>query len=143
MKILKKVKKIIDNYKFQKVKDIIELTDDCKNIYHYINKNPESKIVFRAFSAEKDDSYLLRRYRDHIPKGWYGFCIGSPIIPVWSTIIEEILDVCIEADPNFEIHQIKLKFGGIRFYCESSIIEDLHEVESLIENTLFDEALIF
>lgn len=140
MKILKKVKKIIDNHKFQKVKDIIELTDDCKNVYQYQHKNRDS---IDLFLPEKDDSYLIRRYRDHIPKGWYGFSIGSPIIPVWSTIIEEILDVCIEADPNFEIHQIKLKFGGIRFYCESSIIEDLHEVESLIENTLFDEALIF
>ena len=30
------------------------------------------------------------------------------------------MDLCILNDPDFEIHQIKLKFGGIRFYVNSS-----------------------
>ena len=58
-------------------------------------------------------------------------------------IIEKILDLCILNDPDFEIHQIKLKFGGIRFYVQSNVIEDIFDVESLIENTFYDRALIF
>jgi len=58
-------------------------------------------------------------------------------------IIREIVLVCIKANPNFEIHQIKMKFGGIHFYCHSEVIEDLNEVDGLIMDKLFDKALIY
>jgi hypothetical protein len=136
MKILDKVQKIFNQYELKP----IELPTEFKNVYVFLRAYPEFR---KDFEPEKDDSYLIRRYRDHIPKGWYGFDIGSPIVPVWSTIIEQIVDVCLEADPNFEIHQIKIKFGGIRFYVHSETIEDVHEVESLIGTMLFDRALIY
>jgi len=136
MKILDKVQKIFNQYELKP----IELPTEFKNVYVFLRAYPEFR---KDFEPEKDDSYLIRRYRDHIPKGWYGFDIGSPIVPVWSTIIEQIVDVCLEADPNFEIHQIKIKFGGILFYVHSETIEDVHEVESLIGTMLFDRALIY
>jgi hypothetical protein len=87
--------------------------------------------------------FLIKKYRQHIPKGHYGFSIGEPIIPQWNEILDKIVEVCIAADPNFEIRQVKLKFGGICFYVHSDVIEDLHEVEVQIGNTLFDRGLIY
>jgi hypothetical protein len=138
MKILDKVQEVFNRHQFKPI-DIDE-SGIFPNIYLYLRSHPEMK---KLFEPEKNDGYLLRKYKDHIPRGWYGFDIGEPTVPVWSTIIDEILDICLEADPKFEIHQIKMKFGGIRFYCNSELIEDLHEVESLIDNTLWDKALIY
>ena len=58
-------------------------------------------------------------------------------------ILDEILELCTENDTDFEIHQIKLKFGGIRFYVHSDIIEDINDVEMCIEDNLYDPALIY
>ena len=136
MKILDKVQEIEKRYGLKP----IELPAEFKNVYHFLNKYPEFR---EDFVSEKTDSYFCVKYKNHIPRGWYGFSIGDPIVPTWNNIIEEILDICIEADPNFEIHQIKIKFGGVRFYCGSEVIEDLMEVERLVENSLWDAALIY
>jgi hypothetical protein len=136
MKILDKVQEIFNQYELKP----IELSAEYKDVYMFLRAYPEFR---KDFEPEKDDSYLFQKYKDHIPRGWYGFDMGSPIVPVWSRIIEQIVDVCLEADPLFEIHQIKIKFGGIRFYVDSDIIEDIHEVESLIGTMLFDRALIY
>ena len=86
---------------------------------------------------------LNKKYREYIPQGWYGFDIGTPIIPAWMEIIDNIVELCVENDPDFEIHQIKLKFGGICFYVYSNVIDDIHDIEYLILNTLNDRALIY
>jgi len=136
MKILDKIQEIFNQYELKP----IELPKEFKDVYMFLRAYPEFK---KNFEPEKNDGYLLRRYRDHIPRGWYGFDIGEPIVPVWSTIIEKIVDACLEADPNFEIHQIKIKFGYMCFYCGSDVIEDLHEVECLIAHKLQDRALVY
>jgi len=136
MKILNKIKEIFDQHELKP----IELPDGYKNIYDFLRANP---VESENYESEINDIYLLKKYREYIPKGWYGFDIGTPIIPEWMKIIDEIVETCIEIDPIFEIHQIEIKFGGIRFYCGSEVIEDLHEIESLIEDSLWDVALIY
>jgi hypothetical protein len=136
MEILDKVREVFNQYDLKP----IELPKDFKDVYLFLRKYPEFS---KDFKSSIDDSDLNQKYRKHIPKGWYGFDIGTPIVPVWMEIIDKIVEGCTAFDPNFEIHQIKLKFGGIRFYCSSEIIEDLHEVEYFIENKLFDRALIY
>lgn len=130
MKILEKVKEIFE-------KQPIEYVDiKIDNLYEFDDKN------YTKYHTDKERD-LFKKYDKYIPHGWYGFAIGNPIIPQWLDLIDKVLDLCIDKDPSFEIHQIKLKYGGIRFYCESSVIEDLFEVESYIEIKLFDEKLIY
>lgn len=137
MKILDKVQKIFSGYELKP----IELPDkNYKNVYMFLYDYPE---FGKNFKSEIEDCDLNEKYKLRIPTGWYGFDIGTPIVPAWMEIIDKIVEICITADPDFEIHQIKLKFGGIRFYCGSQIIEDLHDVEYLIDNNLFDRALIY
>jgi hypothetical protein len=136
MKILDKIKEVFSQYELKP----LVLPEGHKDVYSFLRAYPEFK---KDFETEKDDVYFIKKYRKHIPKGWYGFSIGSPIVPEWNEIIDNVLEICIKEDPDFEIHQIKIKFGGIRFYCGSQVIEDINEVERLIDTTLFDRALIF
>lgn len=136
MKILDKVQEIFNQYE---LKPLI-LPESFTDVYAFIRAYPD---FGKDFLPEIRDVNLNEKYLKHIPKGWYGFDIGTPIVPEWMEIINKIVEVCVIADPDFEIHQIKLKFGGIRFYCSSQIIEDLHDIEYLIENNLFDKALIY
>ena len=136
MKILEDVKSIFDKYDLKP----IELPDGVVKFYQHIRENPE---IDKLYTTPKTDPYLCKKYADHIPQGWYGFDIGTPIIPEWIDILDEIVELCIKSDTEFQIHQIKLKYGGIRFYVQSSVIEDIFDVEDLIGDKLFDELLIY
>jgi hypothetical protein len=121
MKLLQQVKEIIDRY------DLKPLESKGAVVNH----------------PTKDDSYFIEKYDKFIPKGWYGFAIGTPTPKEWMDLLDEILSLLTSHDPDFQIHQIKTKFGGIRFYVASREIEDLDDIEDLIEDTLFDEVLIY
>jgi len=135
MKLLPEVKKIIDSYNLKPIK----LPDKYINVYQYQKDYPNVK----DFDSEKDDIYFFNKYDNHIPEGWYGFSLGDPIVPEWCDIIEKILDVLIKNDPKLEIHQIKVKYGYVCFYCQTNIIEDIDDIEILIANELTEPKLIY
>ena len=137
MKLLPDVEKIFANYDLKP----IVLPKNVKNIYRYNDTHPADCTLL--YNPIVTDKYLNKKYREYIPRGWYGFDIGTPIIPAWMEIIDNIVELCVENDPDFEIHQIKLKFGGICFYVYSNVIDDIHDIEYLILNTLNDRALIY
>ena len=117
----------------------IELPDGYFNIYKYLEKFPNER---KKYDNDMDLCFI-KKYRNNISQGHYGFAIGSPIKMEWLKLIEEVLDFLILNDPDVGIHQSKMKYGGIRFYCESKVIKDLFEIENLITDTLFDESLIY
>ena len=91
--------------------------------------------------------YLFQSWAYKVEKGWYG--IDLPGVPfVWALIIDKFLDELNKVAPEFKIHQIKLKMGGLRFYvddlltdpAEKKIIRD--QIDKL-ENTLYSEDLIY
>jgi hypothetical protein len=136
MKIFDEVKAIFSRYELKP----LVLPDGHGNVYSLINANPDLK---KDYIPEKNDTYFMKKYGTHVPKGWYGIDVGNPINPMWMEILDEVIELCVKSDPNFEIHQVKLKFGGIRFYVHSEIIEDIFEAECLIEGKLYDDALIY
>lgn len=136
MKILEQIEEIFNQYELEP----IDLEGKFPNVYRYLDIYPHE---LQKFMSDKHDSYLVNKYREHIPQGWYGFAIGHPIIPEWCEIIDKTLELCIQIDPDFEIHQIKLKFGRICFYVFSDKITDTHDVEVLFANRLYDRALIW
>jgi hypothetical protein len=84
----------------------------------YVAKNIEELRV----GCHELERNLLNKYKKYIPKGWYGFSLGSPLPKGWYNIIEEFLDYLIELENKkkigkFEIHQIKSKFGGVKILC--------------------------
>ena len=136
MKLLPEIQKIFDGYDLKP----IEIPEGYKNVYDTSSKIPEFK---NQFLSDKDDGYFIHKYSAHIPRGWYGFSIGTPIVPEWNEIIDMILEICIANDPDFEIHQIKLKWGCMYFSVDSDVIEDTSEIDVLIMQTLYDKALIY
>jgi hypothetical protein len=117
-----------------------------KNVY----MNRDTKLDGECVQAENK---LLEKYRQYIPKGWYGFSLGSPVPLSWFKIIDDFLTYLVSLEQlnkiqDFEIHQIKLKFGGLRFYvsykCEDEELREFIELQiDKLENSLFDEKLIY
>ena len=137
MKCFDEVKKIINSYNIEPIK----LPEGYKNVYELIRDIPEVKDNYTP--EEKNDFFFLKKYKEHISHGHYGFSIGTPVDPKWNEIIDEVLETLIHHDPNFEIQAIKIKFGFMCFYVSSEVIEDIHEIEVLIMKTLSDKALIY
>lgn len=91
--------------------------------------------------------YLYQTWAYRIPKGWYGFDLES--VPfVWAQIIQEVLYELEKVAPIFEIHQIKLKFGGLRFYIKTNLADEtlnqsIHESISKLESALYADQLVY
>lgn len=137
MKLLNQVQEIIKNNPWEKYK----IPEGYKSLYTYLNEDVTRR-KFPEYCSVKNDSVLFKKYDSFIPQGWYGFAIGDPIHPEWMEIIDQVLELCTIQDPDFEIHQIKTKYGSIRFYVQSSIIEDINKIEDLMEE-LYDEVLVY
>lgn len=137
MKLLKEVKEILDKYSLS-----VEIPDEYKSVYQYRDAHP-NKVEEEFSHPEINDGYLFNKYKNNIPHGWYGFAIGNPTPRNWFVVIDEIVKLLIKKEPEIGIHQIKMKYGGIRFYVGSSEIEDINEIEDLIEETLYNEKLIY
>ena len=136
MKLLPEVIEIINNHNPQP----IILPNENLNVREYLKSNPKKIYDFLSF---KNDHYFLKLYGEYVSKGHYGFALSCPINPVWSEIIDDILEICINEDPNFQIFQIKIKFGRVCFYVQSDVIEDVVEIQILLSKRLFDEKLIY
>lgn len=77
---------------------------------------------------------LLNKYEKHIPSGWYGF---DGIPDEWCDDIDDLLSRMIEKIPDLEIHQIKTKFGGLRFYTnchDPELNKEINELEDKCQN---------
>lgn len=136
MELFDKINKIIEKYDLQHI--------ECgphKNVYEMIKEDESLKEKF--VHKKINDSYLCKKYKNNIPKGWYGFDIGTPINPIWMEIIDKIVNLCVKTDPNIELKQIKIKFGGIDFHVYSEVITDTHNIFKLISTKLRDQALIY
>lgn len=77
-----------------------------------------------AGEYEEDLVKILKR----IPDGW-GRWISCD--KGWYPLITELDKALVELDPNYTIHQVKEKFGGLRYYASST---------SSVAHDLIDEA---
>lgn len=85
---------------------------------------------------------LNNKYADRIPKGWYGFSLGTPTPVLFFDVIEEFLDYAIEQCPNLVILQVKIKFGGLRLYIDR-VTEQIAKECFELQDLLFDSKLIY
>jgi len=133
--MIKKVLEILDKYDLD-----VHIPDKYETVYKY--RFYEEENCEKEFcSSEITDSTLFEKYRKYIPKGWYGFSIGEPTPPNWFKCIDEILEMLTKEDPELEIHQIKMKYGGIRFYVDSKNIENFSEICNVMESSMYDKKL--
>ena len=115
-------------------------------------QNEKVKEKYSKNCSEKE-SALLKKWKPYVPDGWYGFSLGSPCPENWYNIIDEFLEYLVKLQNEnkihlFEIHQIKIKFGGLRFYVSWSCDDgELGEYLNLqiekLERHLHDDKLIY
>jgi len=128
------------------IKKILKKYDAFKRNYWYPDIENPYKTELKA--STDLESNLQEKWESHIGDMWYGFSIGRPCPDVWFNIIDEFLEYIKTISPKFEIHQIKMKLGGIRFYVEVNLEdEELKEFVNYqideLEYQLFDEKLIY
>ena len=93
------------------------------------------------------DLYLFMKWAYRVEKGWYGFSLADAPL-VWAMIIDKYLARLEVEAPDFKIHQIKLKFGGLRFYVQLNLNDNLKaemllEEIGRLEELLQDKKLIY
>jgi hypothetical protein len=126
-----------------KAQELIKKYSLKPNSYYLNNLNPYKERNEELNKlCEKKEAALIKKYKDRIPNGWYGFSFGTPIPIVWFEVIDEFLEWLINQNPEVEIHQIKIKFGGCRFGIEALTDEEYSLCQEL-EDVLFDEKLIY
>ena len=64
------------------------------------------------------DIFLFQKWAYRVGKGWYGFDLGD-IPRAWADVLDDFLAWMESQCPDFEIRQIKIKFGGLRFYIDT------------------------
>lgn len=104
-------------------------------------------INYNIKSLNDPSIYLFQKWAYKVEKNWYGLDLeGVPF--TWAVILDKFLEYVNEKCPNFKIHQIKLKMGGIRFFIELNCNDDklTEEVKNEIrelENWLYHKDLIY
>jgi len=60
---------------------------------------------------------LEQKWLHKVTPNWYGFAVEG-IADDWAVKIDDYLTWLEKVRPQFEIHQIKVKFGGLRVYLD-------------------------
>ena len=78
---------------------------------------------------------MFQKWAYRVGKGWYGFALGN-IPRVWTEVLDDFLCRLEIQCPDFEIHQIKMKGGGVRIYLGTKnnfVIPDEHIRSEIFE----------
>jgi hypothetical protein len=70
--------------------------------------------VIRELGMDKEPKVELKPILDRIPAGWGQWV---DVGPGWEPIVLELNQQLSAIDPAYEVHQVKEKFGGLRYYC--------------------------
>ena len=94
MKLLKSVEKI-----FKKKYHPFEMPDESfKNIYQYIEANPEEKA---KYIHPKNDAYFNEKYKDYLEEGHYGLALEEKsVIKYLDDIFKDLINFLL-----FEVHK--------------------------------------
>jgi len=121
------------------------IIDELKKKY---KKRLEESPCPRSENDFNPTLFLFQKWAYKVPKGWYG-CDLSNAPFLWALIIDDFLEYLNKKCPDFEIHQIKLKMGGLRFHVDYGYFKDdadsqqiYNEIDEL-ENWLYDERLVY
>lgn len=123
-----------------------------KQLKEKYNLAPNSYLDKNVWRKSAKDSDFLESAAEHkriqdkwdykVGANWYGIEMTDRMPVVFYKVIDEFLDWMLINEPNFEIHQIKCKFGGIRVYI-GNISEEIQDFCWNLSSLLFDENLIY
>jgi hypothetical protein len=112
-------------------KQVASATDDAEGFHAALNamrqvgRGIDEQQILNAMHVPKDageHSEALRGMLDRIPDGW-GRWISCD--RGWYPLLVELDQQLRELLPNYELHQVKEKYGDLRYYWESG--EEIHD----------------
>lgn len=68
-----------------------------------------------------NDIDIVEIMKERFAEGWW------PVLDVgegWRELLENLHQELIEVAPDYQLHQVKEKFGGLRFYFDANIKND-------------------
>lgn len=83
---------------------------------------------------------LQLKYDSRVPMGWYGIDLYEAPIS-WLNALEEFLVELEKDSPDFEIHQLKIKYGCFRGYM-ANLSENAEKAVDLLEEAMQDTNLL-
>ena len=147
MNILEKTKEIIKKHNLAEKLTFnpFKLRRESKSSGCGCGWDGEGVIGFNNFPEFKDsyqkETNLQAKYFDRVVDGFYGFdAVRMPIN--WLEALEEFLTELEKDSPDFEILQIKLKWGTFRGYL-NNLSEDAQKSVDLLEDIMQDSNLIY
>lgn len=66
-------------------------------------------------ASYESDVVLFMKWAYRVGKGWYGFSLGN-VPRVWTDVLDEFFEWLEKQRPDYEIHQVKMKFRSMRIY---------------------------
>ena len=96
-----------------------EIVEELKAKYQARLKRAENELAKSRTKKSPEvfdaDIFLFQKWAYRVGKGWYGFSLGD-IPSVWRDVLDDFLAWVELQCPHFEIRQIKMKLGGLRFH---------------------------
>jgi len=96
------------------------------------------------------DILLFYKWAYRVGKGWYGFALGN-VPRVWTDVLDEFLEWMEKQRPDFEIHQVKMKFRRLKLYLgtktdlfipDEKICAEISKLEKLLSSPEYVETPI-
>lgn len=84
---------------------------------------------------------LWEKYGKRVGENWYGFDVNEWPLN-WLETLDDFLAELEKDSPDFEIHSIKLKYGGARIYL-ANLSEEAYIAVDLLEEVMQDNNLIY
>jgi hypothetical protein len=100
----------------------------------------EDEKRMRGQCSYVSDLLLFWKWAYRVGKGWYGFSLGD-VPRVWTDVLDQFLCWLEIQCPDFEIHQIKMKLGGVRIYLgtktnfvipDENICSEISQLQNLL-----------
>lgn len=85
--------------------------------------------IFEMYHLRQDEE--LKHIDYPPPVAFYGLSCGSG----WNGIIDELCADLREIDPDITAHQVKEKFGGLRFYTGGTSEEALDRIQEAADDS--------
>ena len=64
---------------------------------------------------------------------WRDASIGGQVNPGWEPLVDELHAKVLEIDPNVHVAQVKEKFGGLRYYFDTDLLEGYDKIAAIVD----------
>lgn len=109
---------------------------------------PDRETYKKAEYNQVRSELLDEAFRGLVGDDWYGFDLG--VVPnSWHDIISDLTEYLNQHLDGLVLQQIKVKFGGLRYYytCgktnDKETVDKMYSLVTKVENLLYDQSMIY